>query len=83
MRTTNAFEWTERRCLALAAGWEIGLSAAQLASVIGCTRNAVIGKAHRMGLPGRGVVRTEAQRQVLVEASRESCGSGVGVVMLA
>ncbi len=46
--------WTEERIAALKSLWEEGLSASQIAARLGgVTRNAVIGKVHRLGLSGR------------------------------
>ncbi len=46
--------WTEERMQSLSELWSQGLSASQIASKLGgVTRNAVIGKAHRMGLQCR------------------------------
>ena len=46
--------WTDERVEALKKLWQEGLSASQIASRIGgVTRNAVIGKVHRLGLAGR------------------------------
>jgi GcrA cell cycle regulator len=46
--------WTEERMQMLSELWAQGLSASQIASKLGgVTRNAVIGKAHRMGLQCR------------------------------
>ena len=47
-------EWTEARVDKLKRLWEDGLSASQIAEHLGdVTRNAVIGKAHRLGLSSR------------------------------
>ena len=47
-------EWNNERIEQLRALWRDGLSASQIAAVLGgITRNAVIGKAHRLGLTGR------------------------------
>jgi len=47
-------EWNEERVAALARLWREGLSASQVARRLGgVTRNAVIGKAHRLGLTMR------------------------------
>ena len=44
-------EWNDERVAALAQLWREGLSASQVARRLGgVTRNAVIGKAHRLGL---------------------------------
>jgi GcrA cell cycle regulator len=46
--------WTDDRVEALKKLWEGGLSASQIAAELGnVTRNAVIGKVHRLGLSGR------------------------------
>jgi GcrA cell cycle regulator len=46
--------WTDDRVEALKKLWAEGLSASQIASRLGeVTRNAVIGKVHRLGLSGR------------------------------
>ena len=46
--------WTDERVELLKKLWSDGLSASQIAAELGgITRNAVIGKVHRLGLPGR------------------------------
>jgi GcrA cell cycle regulator len=46
--------WTEERVEILKKLWQDGLSASQIAKQLGgVTRNAVIGKVHRLGLSGR------------------------------
>lgn len=46
--------WTEERIDQLKAMWERGLTASQIADELGgVSRNAVIGKAHRLGLQSR------------------------------
>ncbi|MBU6443709.1 MAG: GcrA cell cycle regulator [Alphaproteobacteria bacterium] len=46
--------WTDERVEQLRSLWTEGLSASQIARVLGgVTRNAVIGKVHRLGLAGR------------------------------
>jgi GcrA cell cycle regulator len=47
--------WTDERIALLKNGWENGKSASQIAEELGegVTRNAVIGKAHRLGLASR------------------------------
>jgi len=47
--------WTDDRIALLKKMWKEGKSAAEIAKTLakGVTRNAVIGKAHRMGLSGR------------------------------
>jgi GcrA cell cycle regulator len=47
--------WTDARIETLRNGWEQGLTASQIAEQLGegISRNAVIGKAHRLGLKAR------------------------------
>ena len=51
----SAGGWTEERVELLKKLWLEGLSASQIAGVLGegVTRNAVIGKVHRLKLTGR------------------------------
>jgi GcrA cell cycle regulator len=50
----EAITWTDERVEMLKKLWNDGLSASQIAGEIGSvTRNAVIGKVHRLGLSGR------------------------------
>jgi GcrA cell cycle regulator len=51
---TLTWTWTEERVARLSKLWADGLSASQIAAELGgVTRNAVIGKVHRLGLSGR------------------------------
>ena len=56
--------WTDERVEQLKKLWAEGLSAAQIAGRIGgVTRNAVIGKVHRLGLSGRATtIRMKSSR---------------------
>ncbi len=50
----EAGAWTDERVELLKKLWSDGLSASQIAAELGnVTRNAVIGKVHRLGLSGR------------------------------
>ena len=50
----STLEWTEERINRLRQLWNEGKSASQIADILGgATRNAVIGKAHRLGLAKR------------------------------
>src|SRR3954466_12453637 len=57
--------WSEDRVEQLKTLWTEGLSASQIARALGgVTRNAVIGKVHRLGLAGRaGPSRSERPRR--------------------
>jgi GcrA cell cycle regulator len=45
--------WTDEKVATLARLWSEGHSASRIAAAIGVTKNAVIGRAHRDGLPAR------------------------------
>lgn len=63
--------WTDERVEQLKQLWSDGLSASQIARQLGgVTRNAVIGKVHRLGLAGRvAPARTERPR---IQAARRT-----------
>lgn len=46
-------EWQEWKVAKLREMWAAGRTVAQIAPAVAMTKNAVIGKAHRLGLPGR------------------------------
>jgi GcrA cell cycle regulator len=53
--------WTDERVELLKKLWSEGLSASQIAGELGgITRNAVIGKVHRLGLSGRAKAPSSA-----------------------
>src|SRR6059058_6577762 len=53
--------WTDERVELLKKLWTDGLSASQIAAELGgITRNAVIGKVHRLGLSGRAKAPSSA-----------------------
>ncbi len=57
--------WTDERVEVLKKLWVDGLSASQIAKQLGSvTRNAVIGKVHRLGLAGRATPTRPIQRVV-------------------
>jgi GcrA cell cycle regulator len=61
--TSESINWTEDRVEALKRLWNEGLSASQIANELGnVTRNAVIGKVHRLGLAGRAKPAPAAPR---------------------
>ncbi|MDB4852412.1 GcrA family cell cycle regulator [Alphaproteobacteria bacterium] len=45
--------WTDERLEELKKLWAKGLSISQIGEALGVSRNAIAGKAHRMGLPKR------------------------------
>ncbi|HMS45159.1 MAG TPA: GcrA family cell cycle regulator, partial [Alphaproteobacteria bacterium] len=61
--------WTDQRIEALRKFWQQGFSASQIAKKLGgVTRNAVIGKAHRLGLTGRSSSLKKQERNVTTES---------------
>ena len=46
-------EWTPERISALIALWDEGLTTSEIGNRLGITKNAVVGKVHRLGLPKR------------------------------
>jgi GcrA cell cycle regulator len=57
--------WSDERVALLRKLWAEGLSASQIAKQLGqVTRNAVIGKVHRLGLAGRATPSRPAKRPV-------------------
>lgn len=59
----SANQWTDERVELLKKLWQEGLSASMIATQLGgVTRNAVIGKVHRLGLSGRTKTITTSSR---------------------
>ncbi len=46
-------EWTDERIAQLRQLWQDGNSASMCGKILNCTRNAVIGKVHRLDMPKR------------------------------
>ena len=75
--------WTDDRIEMLKSHWEAGMTASQIAEALGqgVSRNAVIGKAHRLGLEPRPspVKVTEAAAAVIEAVVAAAEGEGVTV----
>lgn len=70
--------WTEDRVETLKKLWADGLSASQIAKQLGgVTRNAVIGKVHRLGLSGRAAPSRPARRPAPRPAPRPATAKPV------
>ena len=71
----NAMNWSDDRVEQLKTLWTEGLSASQIARALGgVTRNAVIGKVHRLGLAGRASPsRAERPRVLHVAQGALAC----------
>ena len=70
--------WTEERVETLKKLWADGLSASQIAGRLGMgvTRNAVIGKVHRLNLSGRATPPRNAQPRTARKTPREPSAPG-------
>jgi GcrA cell cycle regulator len=57
--------WTDEKVKSLVQLWESGQSITQIGKALGMTRNAVVGKAHRIGLAKRAspIMRSEKPAQ--------------------
>lgn len=65
--------WTDERVETLRRMWAEGQSASQIAKELGgVTRNAVIGKVHRLGLSNRGPTASGAPRGPGIEEGEEA-----------
>jgi len=67
--------WTDDRVEKLRELWDKGLSASQIAKELaeGVTRNAVIGKAHRMGLASRpSPVKADPAKRAAATAKKKA-----------
>ena len=63
--------WTDERVELLKKLWSDGLSASQIAAELGgITRNAVIGKVHRLGLSGRAKSASSRRRRASARRAR-------------
>ena len=71
--------WTEERISTLTKMWESGATASQIADELGgVSRNAVIGKAHRLGLKSRpSPVKALLGANTLFQSSSRRCPAGV------
>ncbi len=57
-------EWTEELIARLRALWDEGHSTAEIGRILGISKNAVVGKAHRLNLPARpSPIRREASAE--------------------
>ena len=65
--------WTDERVEILTKMWADGNSASQIAKELGgVTRNAVIGKVHRLGLSNRATTTTSGKSESKTKSSPKS-----------
>lgn len=71
--------WTQDRVDQLGRLWREGLSTAEIGRRLGITKNAVVGKAHRLALaPRPSPVKIVIRRPVVFEPSGPSCSWPIG-----
>lgn len=80
---TRAMEWTDERITRLKKLWSEGLTTAAIGKQLRVSKNAVVGKVHRLDLKGRsspikGQLKTEAKKKpaatsTLADMSSRSC----------
>ena len=71
--------WTEDRVATLTKLWADGLSASQIAKQLGgVTRNAVIGKVHRLGLSGRAKPSSPARKAAAAKTAAKAANAASG-----
>ncbi len=69
--------WTDERVELLTKMWGEGNSASQIAKELGgVTRNAVIGKVHRLGLSNRATSSTSSKSDVKAKSAPKSSSKG-------
>ena len=88
MRSTNSeFEWTDDTIRELRQLWSEGHSTAEIGRRMGISKNAVVGKAHRLDLPARpSPIRTDSSPRpprVTAPAARpEACRHDATLVLV-
>ena len=75
-------EWTEEKVDLLTSLWTQGKSASEIAEILGeeVSRNAIIGKAHRLGLAGRPspIKKKELKQTTLYGLTERMCKWPIG-----
>ena len=71
--------WTDERVDVLKQLWDEGKTASQIAAVLGITRNAVIGKAHRIGVSRRpSPIKRRKPGATILELTDRMCKWPIG-----
>jgi GcrA cell cycle regulator len=70
--------WTPERIAELTRLWEEGITTAEIGRRIGVSKNAVIGKVHRIGLTPRVITEKPAPRRNVFEFAGPACMWPIG-----
>ena len=70
--------WTPERIEALTRLWEEGVTTAEIGRRIGVTKNAVIGKVHRIGLTPRVITQKPPPRRNVFDFTGPACMWPIG-----
>jgi GcrA cell cycle regulator len=70
--------WTPERIADLTRLWEEGITTAEIGRRIGVSKNAVIGKVHRIGLTPRVITEKPAPRHNVFEFTGPACMWPIG-----
>ena len=62
--------WTSTRIAKLKKLWDKGLSTSEIGTKLGFSKNAVVGKAHRLGLKSRQATTKKIKRKVTPKLSK-------------
>ncbi|MHA1550017.1 MAG: GcrA family cell cycle regulator [Alphaproteobacteria bacterium] len=62
--------WTSTRIAKLKKLWEKGLSTTEIGTKLGFSKNAVVGKAHRLGLKSRQATTKKIKRKIAPKISK-------------
>ncbi len=68
--------WTDEKVKTLVQLWESGQSITQIGKALGMTRNAVVGKAHRIGLAKRASPIVRSEKPVMAKPAPAASHSG-------
>ncbi|MDX2101093.1 MAG: global cell cycle regulator GcrA-like protein [Alphaproteobacteria bacterium] len=71
-------EWTPEKVDELTRLWDSGIPTAEIGRLMGCTKNTVIGKVHRLGLTPRKVMAPKPQAPRLLELKGPVCCWPIG-----
>lgn len=71
--------WTDERIEELKQLWGEGLSAQEIGRKLDVTKNAVIGKAHRLGLPSRPSPIKRARPATAAKAKKKVVPTNLGI----